>query len=263
MKNFGKFLFYIFLMGVISSCNKNEEVIDPCKLGAFLYQPSGIKHTIEYNAQGLAVRKSGKLNFRGRLIDFYDNYIYDSNNQLVSMEDSWDGKPNSKHKFTWTGNQLTKTVVDDYNMETTPQYTTVYNFKYNSKGLISEIIIQYNGRVPDVRMAYEYDENNVEIRLTRTVIATGEVNLKIETKPIHSAKHPEQLMPKRGLPYDVSERHPWIYAMGGVGTTVEVFALRNGQLTSISKGTIENIKMNARGTITEYGNVKYELIDCE
>ncbi len=264
MKTLKKLLPVILLSAFFTSCNKNEEVIDSCKFSAFYYPEVNIRHAYEYNAQGLVVRRTGKINFRGRLIDTQESYIYDKDNKLVATEDIWDGKVNAKHKFTWTNNQLSKAEVDDYNMEAVVQITSIYTFKYNSKGLISEMVVAFpSNEAMNRKHTYEYNENGVETKRTTIRLATGEVTFAVETKPVGFVKFPEYLLTKRGLPYYVSQRHPWRYAMGGVGTTSETFALRNGQLTSMGKITVENIKVNAKGMLTELGNTQFELIDCQ
>lgn len=260
----------LFILGLFACTDHLDRLTpaDTCKLTA-IDRGNNNKHSYTYDAQGRISQMTREFdgNGSGTISQFVYAFTFDGAGLLTKSVITLDGKPYGTETYTYTNGRLSKTayVNADGSKGTN-------NIQYDATGQITEFTFETGDPAADGKQYFEYNTDGV---MTKRGFADlqGTVFFEIRMKPVGKVTSPEQLLTKRGLPYDLLTGFSWSIAVGGVGSTDEVFVLddKTGKLVSIATDKTTAIKTNAKGYVTETTSVDdtdasstqtFTLTDC-
>ena len=256
------------LLGVAWSCKTADPVTpaETCKLSA-IDRGNGNKHGYTYDANGKITTMNREYDGTGsgNTSKYVYTFTYDAAGLLTKSVWTLDGKADGSETYTYTSGKISKTTFVYINGD-----KGVNNIKFNAAGQMIEFTFEY-GTPDDSKQYFEYDANGIMVKRGYSDLKNYKY-FETVTKPVGVAKSPEQLLAKYGLPYDVLTGIPWAVAIGGEGSTSEVFFDDNGKLVSDGTGKTTAIKTNTKGYVTEdsdFDNTtkitstqKFTMIDC-
>jgi antitoxin component YwqK of YwqJK toxin-antitoxin module len=240
----------LFLLA-LAGCNDTAvEPKDTCKL-SIIDRGNGNKHTYTYYANGKISSMAREFDGSGsgNISKYVYTFTYDGAGQLTKSTWTLDGKADGSESYTYTNGKISKTT---YNYEDGSK--GINNIKYDASGRLIEFTLEAGDPNSDYKQYFEYDVNGIVVKRGAADLV-GNKFFEVLTKPIGSAKSPEVLLAKYGLPYDVLTGFGWQTVEGNVGTESEVFyADESGKLVSDGKDKIISLVMGSKGYISESTN---------
>ena len=242
---------------------------DTCKLTA-IDRGNNNKHSYTYDTQGRITQMTRE--FDGSGSGTISRYVYvftfDGAGLLTKSIITLDGKPYGTETYTATNGRITKAA-----------YTNVdgskgtNNITYNTAGQITEFSYETGDPNSEGKQYFTYNTDAVMTERGFTDLAGTLTFFKIVYKPVGKVTSPEQLLAKRGLPFDVLTGFSWSATVGGLGSAYEVFFLddKTGQFVSGGTGKTTVMKTNAKGYLVENTSVDdtnesstqtFTLTDC-
>ena len=255
----------LLTIGVMAlSCNKDTTPApDTCKIAKG--DPVG---TVAYNAQGQVATLTRPFYTSSTAVSTQiSTFSYDGAGLLTKTVYTIDGKLNSEETYTFTDGRITRASFSGPNSP-----TGLNNLSYDASGRLTRYTVEVGGTVQYVQN-YTYNAGGVRTELSITD-ELGVVLARTVVRPVGSAKSPEQLLTRQGLPYLIPDGTPWAIAEGGIGTVFDYYSTgADDKLILQGSEKITAQKTNAKGYLIEQTladldgknpyTITYTLADCE
>jgi hypothetical protein len=228
--------FVLFLSLSLFSCGSIDIFSSKCKLEK-IDRGNGNVHTYSYDSKGKITQM--KREYDGTGLGNTSTYVYTMsyNADGLLSKSSWtlNSIQNGVETYEYLNNQVSKATF-----EYTDGTKGVNKLKYNAEGRLVEAITEIAGSPEsDSKQYFEYNSAGILIKRGYADLK-GNVFFEARETIVGSLKHPESLLIKAGLPYDILSGLPWQTTTGGIGSESDVFFPNDdGKLVSdgISKTT--------------------------
>ena len=262
-------LFLLMLLWVVS-CKKAADVApDTCKLAA-IDRGNGNKHAYTYDATGRISQMAREFDGSGsgKISHYVHTFTYDAGGLLIKTTSTLEGKPDNAETYTYTNGRIAKVTYANADGS-----KGTNNITYNAAGQITTFSYETGDPANDLKQYFKFNADGVMTETGYTDLTGTTTYFQVVYKPIGKVTSPEQLLAKHGLPYDVLTGYSWSIAIGGMGSTYEVFVPddKTGKLVSVGTGKTDATKANAKGYLTKDATIDdtqtsstamFTLTDC-
>ncbi len=261
---------FCLLLGCFS-CQEHKldpTTSDTCKLSA-IDRGNGNKHSYTYNAQGVVTQMAREFDGTGsgKISHYIHTFTYDAAGLITKTTATLEGKPDNSETYTYTNGRISKVTYANVDGS-----KGTNNIKYNTAGQITEFTYETGDPNSDSKQYFAYNADGVMTETGYTNLPGTTTYYKVVYKPVGKATSPEQLLAKHGLPHDVLTGTSWLLAVGGAGSTYEVFYLdQTGNIVSGGTGKTTAVQTNTKGYVTQISTVDetnqaatgtFTLTDC-
>ena len=242
---------------------------DTCKLTA-IDRGNGNKHNYTYDASGRITQMAREFDGSGsgKISHYVHTFTYDATGLLTKTTSTLEGKPDNSETYTYTNGRISKVTFANADGS-----KGTNNIKYNAAGQITEFTYETGDPASDIIQYFAYNADGVMTETGYTDLPGTLTFYQVVYKPAGKVTSPEQLLAKHGLPYDVLTGYSWSIAVGGAGSTYEVFYLdtKTGMMASGGTGKTTAVQTNAKGYMTQISTTDetnqsatgtFTLIDC-
>jgi len=241
-----------FLLLWVTACKKDDApAVTPniCKLST-IDRGNGNKHSYTYDALGRITQMARE--FDGTGSGTISRYVYvftfDGAGLLTKSIITLDGKPYGTETYIYTNGRISKATY--VNVDGSKGSNSI---TYNAAGQITEFTYETGDPNSDAKQYFAYNADGLLTESGYSDLPGTSTFFKITYTPVGKVTSPEQLLATHGLPYDVLTGTSWSVALGGEGSTDEVFFLddKTNKFVSGGKDKTTVVKTNTKGYLTQ------------